>query len=130
MIAIYEGGYIYGCYLLLEILAIGIHPYFLPMVAVFAFLSVIGDVREKRYFTIVYLIGIQIVTYIFGMIIGVLGNGISPSRDGYGFYSTNMNSIINPTSCGQYTWSVLLKTHPQILGNYDGFNYLGGILFL
>ena len=46
--------------------------------------SVIGDVREKRYFTIVYLIGIQIVTYIFGMIIGVLGNGISPSRDGYG----------------------------------------------
>lgn len=96
------------------------------MVAVFAFLNVIGDVREKKYFTIVYLIGIQIITYFFGMIIGVLGNGISPSRDGYGVYSMNMNAIVNPTSCGQYTWSVLLKVHPQILGNYDGFNYLGG----
>lgn len=125
-----RGGEIKYCgYLFLEILAIGIHPYFLPMVAVFALLSAIDDVRKKRYIAILYLIGIQIVTYIFGMIIGVLGNGISPSRDGYGFYSMNMNAIINPISCGQYTWSVLLKTHPQILGNYDGFNYLGaGVL--
>lgn len=124
------GGIKYIFYLLLEILAIGIHPYFLPMVAVFALLTMIDDVRQKKFFTIVYLIGIQIISYLFGMIIGVLGNGISPSREGYGFYSMNVNAIINPTSCGQYTWSNILKTHPQILGNYDGFNYLGVGIFI
>jgi len=43
----------------------------------------------------------------------------------------NINAIVNPFSCGQYTWSVLLKNQLQILGNYDGFNYLGfGIIIL
>lgn len=72
----------------------------------------------------------NIFTYGVGCIIGVLGTKVNASRKGYGFYSMNLNAIINPTSCGAYSWSNLLKTRPQILGNYDGFNYLGfGIIF-
>lgn len=120
---------IYVWYLLLEVLAIAIHPYFLPMVAAFVFITAANDVREKRYIAVTYLLGIQIITYLFGVMIGVLGSAINSSRQGYGFYSMNINAIINPMSVGGYTWSSLLKTHPQILGNYDGFNYFGvGIL--
>lgn len=112
-------------FLILEVLAIGIHPYFLPMIACFAFLCMIEDIKEKRWVSILYLLGIQACTYSFGCIIGVLGSGVGSSRGGYGHYSMNINAILNPTSCGQYTWSSLMKIHPQILGNYDGFNYLG-----
>ena len=43
----------------------------------------------------------------------------------------NINAILNPDSRGGYTWSYFLKTRPQTLGNYDGFNYLGiGIILL
>lgn len=121
----------YAWYLLLEILAVGIHPYFLPMVAVFALLCTVYDVKGHQYIAAVYFVCVQGITCLFGVLIGALGSGSSISRSGYGYYSMNLNAIVNPVSCGQYTWSSLLKVHPQILGNYDGFNYLGfGILFL
>lgn len=119
-------------YLLLEILAIGIHPYFLPMIAVFQLLCVIEDVIFKKWISIAAMPATLFITYIFGFVLGAVGNGIALDRgeeEGYGFYSMNLNAPFNPTSCGQYNWSVFLKVHPQILGNYDGFNYLGlGIL--
>lgn len=120
---------------ILELLAIGIHPYFLPMVAMFVFVCMIMDVQKKNYMAIILCVVIQILTYLEGCIIGVLGNGVSVSRDGFGYYSMNINALINPVSCGKYTWSSFLKERPQILGNYDGFNYMGlgvllGVLFL
>lgn len=120
----------YIWYLVLEVLAIGIHPYFLPMVAIFALLSVISDLKQKKYLSIVYYIASLIITYCFGVIIGALGGGISTSRWGYGTFSMNINALINPSSVGGYIWSNFVKVRPQILGNYDGFNYLGlGIIF-
>ncbi|MCX4338289.1 MAG: DUF6311 domain-containing protein [Lachnospiraceae bacterium] len=115
----------YVKYLFLEIMAIGIHPYFLPMVAVFAFLCVVNDIKINKYISIIYLVGIQVVTFLAGILLGALGSGVNISRDGYGYFSMNINALINPTSLGQYEWSTILKVHPQILGNYDGFNYLG-----
>ena len=112
-------------YLALLVLAIGIHPYFLPMIAVFLVLSVIGDLGRKRYGSLLLAIADLAVTYVTGCVLGVLGSGVQTSRDGYGYYSMNLNAIYNPTSIGNYTWSSLIKIHPQTLGNYDGFNYLG-----
>lgn len=125
----------YAEFLLLLVLAIGIHPYFLPMIAVFLLLCVLEDIRRRKVSCILYLAANLALTYAAGCVIGVLGNGIQTSRDGYGFYSMNLNAVYNPTSLGGYTWSSLIKVHPQILGNYDGFNYLGvgvfaGILIL
>lgn len=120
---------VYLKYLLLEILAIGIHPYFLPMVACFLLACCVYDKKEK-YKSILYGLGIQILTYLFGVLIGVLNSGISLIRSGYGFFSMNINALINPTSVGGYTWSRFLKIRPQIFGNYDGFNYLGVGLLL
>lgn len=75
----------------------------------------------------------MLVTYLCGCVIGVLGNGINISRDGFGYFNMNINAIINPTSAGGYTWSTIMRVRPQILGNYDGFNYLGvgiGVLII
>lgn len=119
--------YIY--FAVLEVLAIGIHPYFLPMIAVFSLLCVIEDLRRHNLRSIIYFSLQLLLTYLIGCIIGVLGNTINKSRWGYGHFSMNLNALINPTSAGKYTWSKYLKVQPQILGNYDGFNYLGlGIL--
>lgn len=127
----YEPSYLSYLYvMMLEMLAVGIHPYFLPMVACFGLLCCIQDISAKKYLSIILYTGTLTATYGFGYVIGVLGHGIGISRWGYGYYSMNLNAIINPTSYGGYAWSAFLKIQPQILGNYDGFNYLGlGVIF-
>ena len=116
----------YFLYTLLGCLAIGIHPYFLPMIFCFSLLCTFKDMSEKRWWSAgVFLIEL-LVTYLTGCFIGVLGRGINVSRGGFGYYSMNLNAVMNPTSYGGYNWSSFLKVHSQILGNYDGFNYLGG----
>lgn len=112
-------------YLFLLVLAIGIHPYFLPMISVFLFLSVLEDWKRGKKRSVLRMIGILSVTAGFGVLLGVIGNGIETSRSGYGFYSMNLNALVNPSSKGEYTWSFFLKKRGQTLGNYDGFNYLG-----
>lgn len=115
----------YIWYLLLEVLAIGIHPYFLPMVASFSLLCVVEDFRHRNWWSGLIFVGQLIFTYLTGCLLGVLGQGINPSRKGFGYYSMNLNALYNPTSCGGYCWSSILKVHGQTLGNYDGFNYFG-----
>lgn len=114
----------------LQVLSIGIHPYFLPMICCFSLLCAIDDAQKKKLVGMVYFIVGIIVTYATGCVIGVLGNGVNVSRGGYGHYSMNLNALYNPTSCGGYNWSSILKVRPQILGNYDGFNYLGAGVFV
>ena len=115
--------YIY--YLVFLVLAIGIHPYFLPMIGMFMLLSVIDDIQRKKFLSIAYLFGSLGITCLTGLLIGVLGTGVKASRDGYGFYSMNLNSLLNPTSIGGYRWSAFLGVRPQTLGNYEGFLYAG-----
>lgn len=114
-------------YVLLSVLAIGIHPYFLPMIyAIFVTnaleLAVHSFQHIKRvcfiFFTSIF------ATALFGYAIGALGAG-GLSGGGFGIFSMNINALINPTSCGGLVWSKALPILPQILGNYDGFNYLG-----
>lgn len=117
----------------LSLLAVGIHPYFLPLVLVFSFLAMLSSLYRRtnipgNFWGFVWSIVLPVAG---GRVLGALGGGVSATRGGYGFYSMNINAVLNPTSCGGYEWSTVFKVHPQILGNYDGFNYLGlGYLFL
>lgn len=120
----------YFGFLGLMVLAIGIHPYFLPSIGVWILLALIEDIKRRNFKAAIYFAAIMVITYGVGCLIGVLGTGISSSRDGFGVFSMNLNAILNPMSCGGYAWSTFFKTHAQILGNYDGFNYLGaGVVF-
>ena len=118
-------------YILIAVITIGIHPYFLPIV-----FAIIGT-------NVLYLLPCRKVTFLYncllslfalaltvcaGYFIGALG-GSSLGSGGYGYFSMNMNALYNPVSCGGIKWSYVLPVLPQTLGNYDGFNYLGfGVL--
>ncbi len=115
-------------YLALLVLAIGIHPYFLPMIGGFLLLSVWSDLMtggRNAVKALAILAGDLAATGAAGYALGAIGSGVSSSRDGFGYYSMNLNALWNPSSLGGYTWSAFLKALPQTLGNYDGFNYLG-----
>lgn len=134
-------------YTLLSILCVLIHPYFLPMVLGILFAALIEIVVANRKDIFGYLRAIAILfinvsgAALCGYVIGLFGMSdiIAKNQDmggGYGFFSMNLNAVINPIShgygcfgLGNSKWSVLLPAQSQTLGNYDGFNYLGlGIL--
>ena len=116
------------------VLAIGIHPYFLPVLfgLMFANMIELFIIKRKTIIRSLILLGISLMaTVIVGFVIGALGTSSKLEGDGYGYFSMNLNAIINPISCSGIQWSRFIKTFPQILGNYDGFNYLGvGIIVL
>ena len=122
---------IYFYFGLMTVLAVGIHPYFLPMIFAFVFLCMIEDFQRHSYRSVLYLTVQLVSTCLAGYLIGVLGYYENSSREGFGFYSMNINAPVNPSSCGGYDWSVFLPVRQQTLGNYDGFNYVGaGIIVM
>lgn len=117
----------------LAFVAVGIHPYFLPLVMVCALLWSIDRVRLSRAWKGAALdfAAALAAALVGGVLCGAIGSGTSLSREGYGEFSMNLNALINPYSRGQYTWSRVLSALPQQSGQYDGFNYLGlGVLVL
>lgn len=115
-------------YFLLTALAITIHPYFIPMVCGIMFANVLEIIIHKKCYVkgIAFILANMILAVLIGYVIGTFGTGTSFSdATEYGYFSMNLNSIINPKSYGIDSWSAFLKTRPQTLGNYDGFNYLG-----
>lgn len=120
-------------YIVLNVLTVLIHPYFLPMVMIFTALTAWENILQFRNWIRngVYLAANVVLAYGAGWLVGALGWDIESARFGYGHFSMNLNAIINPLSLGGYEWSKFLPQLPQIHGNYDGFNYLGlGILIL
>lgn len=119
---------------LMPILCISIHPYYLPVLFGLMFASLIELAITDRKTIIksgTYLIGTLVATVIWGYIIGALGASSGFGGEGYGYYSMNLNAIVNPISHPGIVWSRFFKVLPQTLGNYDGFNYLGaGVIAL
>lgn len=113
--------------------AVGIHPYFLPLVMVCVLLWSIDRIRLSGAWAgaAVDFAAALAAALVGGVLCGAIGSGTSLSREGYGEFSMNLNALINPSSRGQYTWSRVLPVLPQQSGQYDGFNYLGlGVLLL
>lgn len=120
-------------YIMLNVLTVLIHPYFLPMVMIFTTLTVWENIIEFRSYVknVVFFLVNAGTAFLAGWFIGALGWGVESSRFGYGYFSMNLNALVNPKSLGGYDWSVFIPELPQMSGNYDGFNYLGvGMLFL
>ena len=116
----------------LAFLSVGIHPYFLPCVMVFALLAAWEDARTARRpgSAVLHFVLSLAAAVVGGLLCGALGSG-TVSRSGYGDFSMNLNAVINPSSRGGYTWSRVFPALGQQPGQYDGFNYLGlGVLVL
>lgn len=120
-------------YVVLNVLTVLIHPYFLPMVMIFTALTAWENILQYRSWIKngIYLMVNVVLAYAAGWLVGALGWDVESARFGYGHFSMNLNAVINPVSLGEYEWSKFLPQLPQIHGNYDGFNYLGlGVLLL
>lgn len=118
-------------FLLLNFLCVGIHPYFLPMVcgilAAWTLEELWGLQKTRK--PLLFFLGNLGLIGVSGWVLGLFGSGVSGASSGFGYYSMNLNALVNPSSLGMEGWSALLPTLPQTGGNYDGFNYLGlGVL--
>lgn len=112
-------------------LAMGIHPYFLPMVFGIFCANILEMLinKQDRLKTLVFFVGSFVPCVVMGLVIGAIGTGVSGGDGSFGHFSMNINAIINPLSFKNIDWSSVLEPLPQTRGNYDGFNYLGiGVL--
>lgn len=113
----------------LTVLASSIHIYFLPMVIGIMFFSFIMEYFEKKIWKqnvtifIVSILLALITMYVLGAFYGVS----TGEAYGFGFYSSNINTIINP----QRTSGILPTLPLATEGQGEGYGYLGlGILIL
>ena len=101
--------------IIIPIIAIGIHPYFLPMVfgIMFANLVELYIINHRTIIrSTVYLLSSLFLSIVAGYLIGALGTSSAIGGDDYGFFSMNLNAIINPFSCGKIVWSKFLPVLP------------------
>lgn len=126
-----EDKFFYKGLLCLNCFSITIHPYFVPMTLAITFALVVQYVLVHKQFLkpLAYLLLNVIATVFVGWCLGVFsGSASGGSGISYGYFCMNLNALWNPSSLG-VDWSLFLSQQNQILGNYDGFNYLGlGVL--
>ena len=117
---------------LLNVVAITIHPYFLPMTyaITLALLVEIAVVKKLRLRPALYLAGNLACTALAGWVLGLFsGNSTGGSDALYGYFGLNLNALWNPVGVNGTLWSRVLPAQNQVNGNYDAFAYLGlGVL--
>lgn len=127
-----EGRYASPGLFLLNILAIGIHPYFLPMTyAITLALLLEYGFRTRQWRGPALCLGCDLAgTLILGWVLGFLyGTASSGGQALYGYFSLNLNALWNPVGIGGVSYSRILPVLNQVNGNYDAFAYLGlGVL--
>lgn len=115
---------------IINILAITIHPYFLPFTFAIMFAFAIEDfiIGKNWIFAWLHIIFSIVLTLGAGYCIGAFYSGEVLGAVGYGYFSMNLNSYINPVSphfTGENNWSAFLPDRAYFGGQNEGFNYLG-----
>ena len=114
---------------LTSMLAVSVHPYFVPMCYFVMFGALLYDLLENREIVRDILVPVSSVpfTLLLMWINGAFYGGSSFSGGGLGQFSANLNTLINPMGEGN---SLLIKPLPTIDGQGEGYAYLGaGIIF-
>ena len=117
----------YSClWTILLCLSLGIHPYLFGMVlGVFIFSELHMLRAGKKIWPVLCVILVSgAVVYVFGFVLGLFGNSISPA-EGFGQFSLNLNALFNPKSKYHSVWSSLLQNREVYDVQGDGIYYLG-----
>lgn len=125
-----EGAKAYIPFMVINALAIGIHPYFLPFTFGIMFAFCIERVFGKDKKSVLFLLASIALTLFMGYVLGAFYVKGNMSAIGYGTYNANLNSFLNPQSRGFENWSKYIGLRPlYIEWQIEGFNYLGlGVL--
>ena len=116
----------------LNVIAVGIHPYFLPMTyAVTLALLLEYAVQKQQWLRPALFLGANMAcTVLLGWVLGFFyGTATSGGQALYGYFAMNLNALWNPVGVNGVLYSRLLPAQNQVEGNYDAFAYLGlGVL--
>lgn len=116
----------------LNVVAIGIHPYFLPMTYAVTLALLLEHAVRKHCWKGpgLYLGADLLCTLGLGWLLGLFyGTATSGGQALYGYFSMNLNALWNPVGVNGTLYSRLLPAQHQVNGNYDAFAYLGlGVL--
>lgn len=127
-----QGRYASWGLFLVNLVAIGIHPYFLPMTYGITLALVVSHIANTRQWRKpVLFLGTNLVsTVLLGGALGFWdGHATSGGQALYGYFSMNLNALWNPSGVGGVLFSRILPAQNQVNGNYDAFAYLGlGVL--
>lgn len=128
-----EKRFIYKGLFALNAITLAIHPYFAPMTYAITFVLFLEHCVSQKSWKkpLLFLISNLLVSLSVGWLFGLFQGGSTSGGSGiqYGYFCMNLNALWNPSSRGMSRWSLFLPTQNQVLGNYDGFNYLGlGVL--
>ena len=127
-----ENRYAWPGLFLLNILAIGVHPYFLPMTYAVTLAMLLDHILRSRRWQgpVLYLAADLAGTVLLGWSLGLFyGNATSGGQSLYGYFGMNLNALWNPAGVNGVDYSLFLPIQNQVGGNYDGFAYLGlGVL--
>ena len=127
-----QGRYASPLLFFVNVLAVGIHPYFLPMTyAVTLALLLEHAVQKKQWLRpALFLGGNMLCTVLLGWALGFFyGTATSGGQALYGYFAMNLNALWNPAGVNGVLYSRVLPAQNQVNGNYDAFAYLGlGVL--
>ena len=115
----------------INILAVGIHPYFLPMTyAVTLALLLEYAVKQRQWLRpALFLAATCSAPRRWAGRWGFYGTATSGGQALYGYFAMNLNALWNPVGVNGVLYSRLLPAQNQVGGNYDAFAYLGlGVL--
>ena len=116
----------------LNVAAITIHPYFLPMTytVTLALLLEYAVTQHRWGQPALWLAGDLLATLAAGWLFGLFSGNASGGSDAlYGYFGLNLNALWNPVGVNGTVWSRILPVQNQVGGNYDAFAYLGlGVL--
>ena len=115
---------------IINIIAITIHPYFLPFSFAIMFAFALEDffIAKNRVKSVLHIFASIVATLVVGYCIGAFYNEGGMATLGYGYFSMNLNAFFNPVSKGfeaDNNWSAVLGDRPYFGGQTDGFAYLG-----
>lgn len=117
----------WGLLFAVNVLTVGIHPYFVPMTFAVTLALVLENTLCTRRPGSLGFLGLNLAAaaalgWALGLFYGRSGGG-----DGalYGYFGLNLNALWNPAGVGGFDWSAFLPVQNQVNGNYDAFAYLG-----
>lgn len=116
----------------LNVLIVGVHPYYLPMTYAITLALVLEYAFRRRDWLrpLLFLAGNLATTVLLGYCLGLFyGTASSGGQALYGYFAMNLNALWSPAGVNGLLYSRLLPAQGQIGGNYDAFAYLGlGVL--
>jgi hypothetical protein len=117
----------------LAALTVLIHLYFIPAVVFFLLFYLAAGVFEGRRKTecAAVFFAVVVILFVAMLLLGVFHSGAEPSEGGLGYFSANLNSLVNPAGSSNFLdrpvpSSAFLKDMPLATdGQYEGYSYLG-----